>query len=145
MQYHYCFFFFFYSHITPHSPSGMAGEPVWSRNSRTEVPHKAAPVNGVQANRHEHREAGAHHPAMIKGTARSHRPKPHLGKTSTSRLADQRDQPNTTPGQSLNSDSWSEQFVPKDPEPTTLLSLSGINCWQHQNKKPPKASQRQLK
>ena len=22
------FFFFFYSHITPHSPSGMAGEPV---------------------------------------------------------------------------------------------------------------------
>ena len=62
-------------------------------------------VNGAQVNRHEHRETGAHHPAMIKGTVQSHQPKAHLGKPSTSRSADQRDQPNTTPGQSLNSDS----------------------------------------
>ena len=43
----YHFFFFFFSYFTPHSPSGIAGEPVWSRNSRTGVPHKAVSVNGV--------------------------------------------------------------------------------------------------
>ena len=139
------FFFFFYSHITPHSPSGMAGEAVWSRNSRTGVPHKVAPVNVVQANRHEHRETGAHHPAMIKGMARSHLPKPHFSRPSTipigrpKKLAQypQRTEPK------LGLMKWA--IRPKDPELTTLLSLSGMNRRQRHNKKPWKTPQKQLK
>ena len=40
-------------------------------------------VIGMQANQHEHRETGGRHPAMIKGTAQSHRPKSRFSKPRT--------------------------------------------------------------